>query len=337
MTKEEIKSYLLEKGASNDLLLKPAVFERILACFDANSYYGVITGNFYEIVKPLSQVLSVDENGNITINDGVNSRVFKRMPNNQALYINNDESGFSIDEQGEYLIDKYGMDIKFTDINGETIERKENGKIGADEFEFLDNGSPIINTYDLLNSKDDKAWIRNRKEVVKRYPTALQWFIKREKMMPNRAETSNKNVNGKVKELNERINKLVEENKKLKEEISNLKRNTVPKEELDTLKIEKRKTEIERNILKIQKQEAGEKNEKLTKKNQEQLSQNDQLMMEKQQLEQDILNLKTRNQNLQKMLQQTLAFCKMVQSSLLGKFFFGRKLKQLPSSSEDIK
>lgn len=337
MTKEEIRKYLVEKGASSDLLSKPAVFERILACFDAGSYYGVLTGNFYEIVKPIEEVAKVDEDGNISINDGANSRSFKRMPNNQALYVNNDETGFSIDDPGEYLIDKYGMDVKYTDPNGETIERKENGIIKVAGYELKDTGSPILNTYDLINAKDDKAWAKNRKEILKKYPGTLQWFLKRDKMSNKEKQQVSQIPEKNVKELKQKIDELEKENQKLKDELSNLKHNMVPKEELDTLKTEKRKTEIERNILKIQKQEVGEKNKTLTKEKQAQTTQIEQLNSKVQVFEQNIVNLKERNKNLQKMLQQSLTFCKIVQSSFLGRILFGRKLKQLPPASEDTK
>ena len=339
MTKDELCNYLIANGASSDLMQKPAVMERIYACFDVDSDYGLVTGNFYQALNSLSESVKVDEDGNIIVNDGVNSRIFKRLPNNEASYTNNDESGYSIDEPGEYIIDKYGMDKKFRSTDNHSITRKEDGTIDADGLTLNDNGSPLLNLYDLLNSTPEKTWKKNKKTITKRYERTENWFKDRERRVKEENEKSHTDKgedssNEPIKELDKRIQQLQAENEALQAENIKIKNNSVPKEEIDNLKKQKRKVEIEKTIIKAQSEEQKESNRKLTEQNTEQTKQNQQLKAQIEQQRIEIQSLKNRNQNLQRMLNQTLNFCEIVRNSFWGKLFFKGKLKQLPAGEQ---
>ncbi|MBR3325607.1 MAG: hypothetical protein IKG14_06175 [Clostridia bacterium] len=339
MTKEELKNYLTEKGASTVLMQKPAIMERIYSCFDIDSAYGLITGNFYETIKSLPEAITVDQEGNITINSGINTRIFKQAPNNEAIYINEDKSGYSIDEEGEYTIDKYGMDKAYSNGSDHIAKREENGTVEIDGVKVADNGSPILNLYDLVNSNQKKAWYKNKTEITNNYPTTKEWYIRKEKQVKGKQNEQKQSKQGEqehklnYKQKNE-TSLLESQNYELIKENAELKRPLVPKEQVEELKIEKRRSEIERNIYKEQVKEQKNKNSQLTQLFQEQTNKNQRLEEENEKQKQEIQSLKERNYKLQTMLKQTLDFCESVRNSFLGRFFFGSKLKQLPAGSQ---
>lgn len=338
MTKEDILDYLTKNGASSSLINKPAVMERIYACFDIDSTYGLITGSLYEIQDELQNAINIDADGNITLSSGTNKRKFKKAPNNKVLYINNDESGYSIDELGEYLIDKYGMDRSYSNGEDFSVSRESDGTVSINGLKVEDNGSPILNPFDLTNGDNEKSWKKNREYISNTYPEVKKWYEEKESQLDTDKEKTSRTEPDIEPESNEQlqdeIKRLKAENSSLREENQSLKQTTIPKTEADSIRTEKRRLEIERNILKTQNEEQKSSYSDLSKQFQEQKMQNTKLQAENEQQKQEIQGLMARNQNLQRMLKQTLDFCESVRNSFLGRFFFGSKLKQLPEGTQ---
>ena len=334
MTKEEIKNYLIENGANILLTRMPAIMERIYACFEVDSEYNLITGSFYEMNSNLSKSIKIDFDGNITVNDGLNTRVFKTMPNGGAKYINKDETGNSIDEPGEYIIDNMGMDKSYSNGSDHNVKREEDGTVDIDGLSITDNGSPILNLYDLLNSKSEKTWKKNRSYLTKEYSNTREWFEQKEQKFEKSKETDIESKLDQDTSENHEISDLISKYERLKRENEDFRRNTVPKKEFNKLKTEKRRAEIEKNILKSQRDEQRASNGQLEKQKKEQQIVITNLQDENQKNKQEIQKLKSSNQNLQMMLKTTLDFCESVRNSFLGRVFFGNKLKQLPRGTQ---
>ena len=333
MTKEEIKKFLIENGANDSLTKMPTIMERIYACFDIDSEYNLITGNFYEMNSNLSETATIDFDGNITLNDGLNTRIFKTMPNGEAIYINKDETGYSIDEQGEYLIDESGMDISYSNGSDHTANRKDDGTVDVDGISIKDNGTPILNLYDLLNSKVNKKWEKNKNYLINEYPITKKWFEQKEQQF-DASSKKGKQPKSNQHNNNSETNELKARYERLKKENEDLRRNTVPKKEYDKLRTEKRRVEIEKNIFKSQSDEQRTSNEQLEKQRKEQQVLITNLQAENEKNKQETQRLKASNQNLQRMLKTTLEFCESVRNSFLGRVFFGNKLKKLPSGTQ---
>ena len=71
-------------------------------------------------------------------------------------------------------------------------------------------------------------------------------------------------------------------------------------------------------------------NKNLSKKNSTLSEQVEQLNQENTELKNDNNELKQKNSKLQSMLAKTLQFCDYVRESKFGKFFFRKKIKELP-------
>lgn len=227
MTKEEIKIYLTENGASETLLRMPAVMERIYSYFQVNpesmydGYCGIIRGlEYIELPNTFRRMLKVGPNGEIVIKNENDIRRFEERPNGEAVYKNEDQTTLSIDENGEYLIDRYGMDKSFTSEMGLNISRRDNGTIKVARSTFTDNGSPILNAYAYLAVyQDESVWDANKEELTRTYPITREWFEIREKQRQLYIDEQNKEQSHTETQQTNNTEELTHENEALRKQI----------------------------------------------------------------------------------------------------------------------
>lgn len=324
MTKEDIKNYLQGTKASKKLIQMPAVMERIYACLavDEGSLYEGLVGNSYGIKQELYKIyLYATDDGDIELNDGITSRIFKEKSDGRAVYINRDENGYTLDEMGEYTIDQYGMDERFEGKDNFVIERTEKGTIKVGEMELQDNGSAILNSYQLLLEENPhKSFDENRDKLYREYPETDKWFemkgqdklaglkqqtlpgmgFEDEYIMPD--QDTPVAPQDEIDEKDARIEQMENEIELLLKENNNLRASSE--------QIRKTSQDIENeNIL------LKDSNVKLTAENARLSNENS--------------DLRERNTKLHKMLQQALELCDRVKHSFVGKLFFGKDVKRL--------
>ena len=358
MTKDDIKKYLTEKGASETLLRMPAVMERIYSYFEVmpessySGYMGTIIPMYGMLPKELARTMKVDSNGSITIRMDDDERIFEERQNGEAAYINNDNGIMGIDEQGEYLIDQFGMDKSFKGRGGAIVERRSNGTIFCDNRVFEDDGSPLLSAgyYNSESQQRDddeiqEQWKLNKTELTEYYPQVVQWFDDRE---THRQKRQMERINDELIMSFERPettrdsksdggdSELVAENEELRSERDELKDKLADREETIE-QLQQRDKENSETIVELRED---------NRKKDEEISM---LQQENSEKEERIDDLQTRNSSLQErntklqgMLSKALDKLQQIKSSIFGRFFFtkeerleAKKAKKLPAGKEE--
>lgn len=361
MTKDDVKKYLIENGASEILIQMPAVMERIYSYFETipESMYSGYTGTIISmnglLPKQFRKLLVVEPDGNITIRNGADTRKFEIRPEGEAVYINEDEGIMGIDENGEYKIDKYGMDKSFEGKDGVIVFRNDKGRIIGKIQEFADDGSPILNAGYYLErrpNRDDelnKMWEVNREELITNYPNTIKWFELREtsKQAEYQEQDDEIVITGLVDDFTDQIDIPMPEEKK-----SHNKKKIGDEKSKDEIieNLQRRDEENSETIITLRNtnQRKDEIIEELEQQNFDKDEQIRNLQTETEEREQRIADLQTRNSSLQERntkLQQMLSIAlnklQQIKSSIFGRFFFtkeerkeARKAKKLPESKE---
>lgn len=358
MTKEDIKNYLIDRGASRNLLRMPAVMERIYSYFEVtpesrySGYMGTIIPMYGMLPRKLSRTLKVGSNGSISIKMDDDERIFEERPNGEAVYINNDNGIMGIDEQGEYLIDEFGMDKGFRGLDGFYIERRTNGTILSNNIVFEDDGSPILiaGYYDrrVIQRNDEEIqdnWEENKTELIETYPQVAQWFEDRETHRKKRQmERINDELVMSFEKDDDTIDidsdvgdsELAEENKALRSERDELKDKLADRE--DTIEqLQQRDKENGETIVEL-KANNRKKDEEISMLQQENAEKEERI----DDLQTRNSNLQERNTKLQAMLSKALEKLQQIKSSIFGRFFFtkeerleAKKAKKLPAGKEE--
>ena len=356
MTKDDIKKYLTEKGASEVLIQMPAVMERIYSYFEAtpesiySGYTGTISSMSGLLPRQFGRMLIVRPDGSITIKNGLDIRRFEERPNNEAVYYNDDQGIMGIDETGEYQIDKYGMDKGFVGKHGGKVTRSDKGTIKVKDQEYQDDGSPILNVgyYSESRNKDNedlqRSWLTNKNEIIENYPNSEKWFEEREPHIKdrfNRMQDEEIIISGLVEDRADRIDipspnevSLADSTQKLKDEL---------KDKDETIEIlQKRDKENGETIVTLRQsnEEKDKRIEELQQQNEDREAQIRELQSETTERDERIADLQTRNSSLQErnkklqdMLSTALNKLQQIKSSIFGRFFFTkeeRKAKKLP-------
>ena len=352
MTKDDIKKYLIENGASEVLIQMPAVMERIYSYFEAtpesiySGYTGTISSMSGLLPRQFGRMLIVKPDGSITIKNGVDIRRFEERPNGEAVYFNDDQGIMGIDEAGEYQIDRYGMDKSFLGKHGGNVTRTEVGTIKSKDQEYQDDGSPIINVGYYVESRDKsdedfrKNWLVNKNEIVENYHNSRKWFEDREPHIKDRFKRMQDDeiiISGLVEDRADRI-KIPSPNDVFED---NASQELKKKDETIEL-LQKRDTENGETIVRLRNsnEEKDRRIEDLQQQNEEKDAQIMELQRGTAERDERIADLQTRNSSLQErnkklqeMLTTSLNKLQQIKSSMFGRFFFTkeeRKIRKLP-------
>lgn len=228
MKRKQIKDILFEMGASTKLLEMPAVMERIY------NYYI----DYSE--EELRKEINIGSNGEIECkaNDRHNStkRRFCIEENGEVVFENFERD--SIESNGRYFIDEFGMDRKFVDDSlvifekEYSLERTQEGiKINGSKEVIEDQGDPILNYFNYTVLKEGFSrtigFEGNRDFLIKNYPITRGWFEIREGIRTEE-NVENSEHNEEVENLKNRIKTMEEQHKgemkKLREEKESLQR-----------------------------------------------------------------------------------------------------------------